>query len=102
MAIWKLKPVDPGDHNWRGSKHVGLVYVRARNEEAARLFAMNTFGKSVELLRVEEIPLQPWNLSRFVTCEHVADSSFEEEGPDAILGPEEALARMHPSLTDNG
>ena len=102
MTIWKLKPVDPGDHNWRASKYAGTVFVRARDKDTARFLAMKAFGKFVELTPDKKIPLQTWNLDRFATCEHVADSGFEEDGPDEVLGPDEALAKAHPSQTDNG
>lgn len=93
MAIWKLKPVDPREHHWRASTYVGPVVVRARDEAEARHLAASAFGISPKLDPDLEIPLLPWYIDRIVTCEHVAESDFDEEGPDTILGPEEALAR---------
>ena len=96
MAIWKLEPVDPGEHHWRASTYVGPVIVRARDEAAARHLAVGAFGISARVL------LLPWHYDWLVTCERAAESDFDEEGPDTILGPEEALARAHPSQTDDG
>ena len=97
MAIWKLEPVNPGEHHWRASKYIGPVIVRARDEAKARHLAASAFGISPKLDRDLEIPLLPWYVDRIVTCEHVAESGFEEDGPDTILGPEDALARARPS-----
>ena len=102
MAIWKLEPVEPGDHNWRASQYVGTVFVRARNKDAARLLAMNAFGISPELQPDLEMPRLPWYHEQIVTCERVVDSDYNEEGPDEILGPEDALAKARPVRRDNG
>ena len=104
MTVWKLEPVNPDEHqhDWQASRYVGTVFVRARDEEAARVLALNAFGFSLEVPRDKKIPLQPWNRGQLVTCEHVTESGFEEDGPDEILGPDEALAKAHPSRTGNG
>ena len=97
MAIWKLEPVDPDEHHWRASTYVGPVFVRAKNRAEAQNLAAHTFGITPELQPNGDMPLIPWNYDRIVTCKRFAESGFEEDGPDTILGPEEALAKARPS-----
>ena len=96
MSIWKLKPVNPDEHHWRASTYVGPVIVRAPDEATARFFAAKAFGIAAELLPGLEVSLLPWVHSRLVTCVRLDNSDFDEEGPEAILGPEKALSRAHP------
>lgn len=97
MAIWKLKPVDPSEHHWRASTYCGPLFAEAPDEAGARNLAARAFGIAAEKLPGAEVPLLPWHYDWLVTCEHAVESDFDEEGPDSILGPEEALARAHPS-----
>ncbi len=95
MRIWKLEPVNTSEDHWRASTHVGPVIVRAPNETKARSLADDAFGIIPQYLGGAD-PLPPWNYSSIVTCVQLEDSGFDEEGPDEILGPEEALSRAHP------
>ncbi len=88
MPIWKLEPVDPTLDHWRRSTWVATVFVRANSELVAREVAQSAFGA--------EVPSMPWVHEWIFTCERVEDSEYDEEGPDDILGPEEALVRVHP------
>ncbi len=101
MAIWKLEPVEPREHHWRGSEYVGPVIVRAQDEAGARLVAADALGRTPELVLGLEAR-EPWSHDSLATCERLEESDFDEEGPDTILGPDEALARAHPSQTDKG
>ena len=44
----------------------------------------------------------PWLYDWLATCELAKQSGFDEEGPDTILGPEEAMAKAHPLQTGDG
>ncbi len=99
MGIWKLEPVNPDGHHWRASTYIGSLIVRAPDEATARFFAAKAFGIAAELLPGLEVSLLPWVHSRLVTCVRLEKSDFDEEGPDAVLGPEEALSRTLPSYS---
>ena len=72
------------------------MIVRAQNEGKARFLAADALGEIPEpVLGLEA--REPWTDGKIVTCERFAESGFEEDGPDTILGPEEALAKAHPS-----
>ncbi len=101
MAIWKLEPIDPNDDHWRASAYCGPVFARAPDEAGARHLAVGAFGIAAGGLAGAKAPRLPWLYAWLVTCERLEESDFDEEGPDAILGPEEALARVHPSLIEN-
>ncbi len=96
MPIWKLEPVNPDEHHWRASTYVGPVIVRAPDEATAGSVAANAFGIAAEKPPGAEVPLLPWVHSWLVTCVRLENSDFDEEGPEAILGPEKALSRAHP------
>ena len=97
MPIWKLEPADPTADHWRGSKWRASVFIRAKDELAARSMAQNAFGIAPRLVPGAETPLLPWVHDWISTCEQVEDSEYDGKGPDDILGPEEALKRTHPS-----
>jgi len=98
MPIWKLEPVEPLEgYHWR-SAYVGPVFVRASDEIVARGTAQDAFGVAGTKPPGGEVPLMPWSLGRFSTCSLVKDSEYEEDGPEAVLGPPEALERVHPNL----
>ena len=96
MAIWKLEPVNPNEHHWQESTYAGHVIVRARDEADARVLAADAFGIVSEMVLGVEAMI-PWNYDWLVTCERTGESDFDEEGPDTILGPEDALAKARPS-----
>jgi hypothetical protein len=96
MPIWKLEPVNPDEHHWRASTYVGPVIVRAPDEDTAGSVAANAFGIAAEKPPGAEVPLLPWIHSWLVTCVRLDNSDFDEEGPEAILGPDKALSRAHP------
>ena len=95
MPIWKLEPVNPEEHHWRASKYDGHVFIRAPNVLMARDIATSAFGIFPEHFGESEIPLNPWFHFVTVTCTRVETSDFDEEGPDIILGPPEALSRAY-------
>ncbi len=97
MPIWRLEPVNRDDHHWRASTYVGPVIVRAPDEVRAGGVAADAFDIAAEKLPGAELPLLPWVHSRLVTCVRLEKSDYDEEGPDTILGPEEALSRARPS-----
>ncbi len=94
MPIWKLEPITPKDHHWVASNYDGHVFIRAPDESSAQHIATSAFGIAAQHFGGSEIPLQPWIHS--VTCDRVETLDFDEEGPDTILGPPEALSRAHP------
>ena len=98
MPIWRLEPINPADSHWQASTYAGPLYLRAADEDKARELAASLFrigaGKSPEA----EVPRTPWNFSWLATCERIKVSEFEEDGPNTILGPEEALSKAHPPL----
>ena len=96
MPIWKLEPVDPDEHHWRASRYKGWVIVRAPDEVKARSLANRAFDGFVQVTPGAETPLMPWMQDRITTCARVDESEYDEEGEEAILAPQEALARMLP------
>ncbi len=96
MPIWKLEPVNPEEHHWRASKYNGHVFIRAPNVLRARDIACSAFGIIAQHFGGSETPLQPWVHFVTVTCTRVEISVFDEEGPDTILGPPEALSKADP------
>ena len=96
MPIWKLEPVDPNEDHWRASTYIGPVIVRAADDARAGSVAAEAFGFAAEKLPEAEVPLLPWNYSWLVTCVRLDNSGFDEEGPEAILGPEKALSKAPP------
>ena len=96
MPIWKIEPVNPDEPHWRASTYVGPVIVRAADKVRARGVAAEAFGIAAEKPPGAEVPLVPWDYSWLVTCVRLENSDFDEEGPEAILGPEKALSRAHP------
>ena len=94
MPIWKLEPVTPlEDYHWQGSRYAGVVIVRADDEISARGVAHIAFGIVPVKLPAAEVPLIPWSSARLSTCDLFEDSEYEDEGPEGVLGPDEALAR---------
>ena len=96
MPIWKLEPVNPEEHHWRASKYDGHVFIRAPGELRARDIASSAFGITPQHSGESETPLLPWIHFVTVTCTDVETSDFDEEGPDEVVGPPEALSRKHP------
>ena len=96
MPIWKLEPDDLTADHWRCSKWVGTLFIRAKDELTARKMADSAFAITPELVPGTETPLIPWDYEWVSTCEQVGDSEYDEDGPDDILGPEEAIKRAHP------
>ncbi len=98
MPIWRLEPINPDDHHWRASTYVGPLSVRAADGDKARALAASQFRIGTEKPPGAEVPRTPWLYSWLATCTRIEASEFEEDGPDTILGPEEALSRAPPSL----
>ena len=96
MPIWRLEPINPGDHHWRASTYAGPLSVRAADEDEARALAASRFGIAAEKLPGGEVSRPPWLYSWLATCKRMEASEFEEDGPDTVLGPEEALSKVVP------
>ena len=78
------------DH-WRRSTWGGTVFIRAKDELAAREMAQNAYGFAAGgfagLPPGAETPLLPWVHDLISTCEQVEDSEYDTDGPDEILSP---------------
>ena len=94
MPIWRLEPINPDDHHWRASTYTGPLSVRAAEEDKARKLAASQFRIDAEKHLGAEVPRTPWLYSWLVNCTQIETSEFEEDGPETILGPEEALSRV--------
>lgn len=89
MPIWKLEPVDPTADHWRCSTWFGTVFIRAKDELAAREMVQNAYGVAPAVTPPgAETPLLPWIHDLISTCEQVEDSAYDTDGPDEILSPE--------------
>jgi hypothetical protein len=98
MPIWRLEPINPENYHWQASTYAGPLSVRAADEDKARELAASRFRIDAEKLPGADVPRTPWIYSWLAICEQIKVSEFEEDGPDTILGPEEALSRVHPPL----
>ena len=96
MPIWKLEPVNPKEHHWQASKYDGHVFIRAPDVMGARVIASSAFSIPAQHFDGSELPLDPWTHSVVTTCTRVETTDFDEDGPDIILGPPEALSRARP------
>ena len=96
MPIWKLEPVDPMADHWRRSTWGATVFIRAKDELAAREMAQNAYGVAAggfagtlpAVTPGAETPLLPWVHDLISTCEQVEDSEYDTDGPDEILSAE--------------
>jgi len=88
MPIWKLEPVDPMADHWRRSTWAATVFIRAKDELAAREMVQNAYGVAPAVTPGAETPLLPWIHDLISTCEQVEDSAYDTDGPDEILSPE--------------
>ena len=98
MPIWRLEPINPDDHHWQASTYAGPLTVRAVDEDKARELAVSQFSIAAEKPPGAEVLRTPWHYSWLSTCARLEASEFEEDGPDTILGPEEALSKALQSL----
>ena len=87
MAIWRLEPIDLGNHNWRASSHKGDVIIRADGEQRARDLATFVFGQAAKKQGIQETPVVPWDYEQHVSCTELEESHFDADGPDSILDP---------------
>ena len=98
MPIWRLEPINPDDHHWQASTYAGPLTVRAADEDKAREVASSQLRISAEKPPGAEVPRTPWLYLWLSTCKRIEASELEEDGPDTILEPEEALSQAFPSL----
>jgi hypothetical protein len=98
MPIWRLEPINPDDHHWQASPYAGPLIVRAADEDKARELAASQFRIGAEKPPGTEVPRTPWLYSWLATYTRIEASEFEEDGPETILDPEEALSRAPPPL----
>ncbi len=87
MPIWKLEPINPDDDHWSASLYNGPLLVRADDEDIARELATSDYRVGSEK--------SPWLYAWLTNITRIEDSEYDEDGPDTILGPEEALAKAH-------
>ncbi len=85
MPIWKLEPINPDDDHWGASTYNGPLFVRAADEDIARELATSEYRIGAEK--------SPWLYAWLTNITRIEDSDYDEDGPDAILGPQEALAK---------
>ena len=89
-SIWRLSPVDPDSLNWKASIYCGQLIIRAPSERRARQIASLALVIAVRRIPGQQTISNPWNrLVGEATCERLLDSGYEDEGPDAILSPEQ-------------
>ena len=98
MPIWKLDPINIDDEHWTASRYVGSLFVRAADDDGARELAAMAYRIGEGKLPSDTVPKMPWLYAWLANCTRVENSDYDEDGPDAILGPEEALSRAHPPL----
>ncbi len=96
MPIWKLEPINPDDEHWTASRYVGSLFVRAADDDGARELACRIDEGKLSSGMVSKTP---WRYAWLANCTQVEDSEYNEEGADAILGPEKALSRAFPLLS---
>ena len=95
MPIWKLEPIDPDDEHWTASRYVGPLFIRAADDDGARELAAVSYRIGEGKLLSGNVPKTPWLYAWLANCTRVEDAEYDEEGADAILGPDEALSRVH-------
>ena len=91
MPIWKLEPINSDDDHWKASRYVGPLFVRAADDDGARELAAMEYRKSEGNLPSGKVPTTPWRYAWLANCTRVEDTEYDEDGPDAILGPPAAL-----------
>src|SRR4051812_17886608 len=84
-SIWKLTPLKTNDTVWNSTNYRGIVIVRARNEQDARVCAMRRFGIVVPKILKEKTPVCPWLQGEMVACERLKDSSYDRIGDSMVL-----------------
>jgi hypothetical protein len=87
MAIWKLSPLNTAAPDWVASTYRGNAIVRAKNEEEARLCAMQRFAIATKVTLGENTPTCPWTQRELVSCERIVDSKYSDIGEPAVLEP---------------
>jgi transcriptional regulator with XRE-family HTH domain len=87
QRIWRLTPIDPSNENWEASTWRGSVVVRAPTERIARWRAKIAFVIATRRRPGQTILMCPWGFANFVRAEEVQDSSYQIDGPTAILDP---------------
>ena len=98
MPIWKLEPINSDDDHWTACRYVGPLFVRAADDDGARELAALACLIGEGKLSRGKVPKMPWRYAWLANCTQVEDSEYNEEGADAILGPEKALSRAFPLL----
>ncbi len=91
MPIWKLEPINPDDDHWTACRYVGPLFVRAADDDGARELTALQYAKGEEKLSGGNVPKTPWLYAWLATCTRLEDSEYDSDGPDAILGPAEAI-----------
>lgn len=90
QSIWRLSPVDPESLNWKASIYCGELLIRASSERRARQIASLALGIATSRVPGQQTITNPWNrLVGEATGERVDKSEHKNEGPEAILFPEE-------------
>ena len=87
MAIWKLSPLNVSAPDWEASTYRGDVVLRAKNEEEARLCAMQRFAIATKVNLGEKTRTCPWTQHELVSCEEIVDSKYSAIGEATVLEP---------------
>lgn len=89
-SVWRLSPIDSNSLNWKASIYCGKLLIRAPSERRARQIATLALGIAVRRISRQQTISNPWNrLVGEAICERLVNSKYKDEGPDAILFPEE-------------
>lgn len=89
-SIWRLAPINPSSPYWKASTYCGQLVIRAPSERRARQIAGLALSIAVEHVPGGQTISNPWNrIVGEATCERVTESTYEDEGPEAILFPKE-------------
>ena len=97
MPLWKLKPINLANNNWRGSTYKSEVIVRAKDVSKAKDLAAKAYG-TVPLARPGETTIiNPWDNPGLVrTIQVQATDDYAEDGDQEIVYPAEAVSLASP------
>jgi hypothetical protein len=79
MRHWKLRPTNPSDPCWKGSRPRAEIVVSAENESEARTKAMLETLEFTPVVPGKRIDLNnPWQDAGATTCEEVSAETAED------------------------
>jgi hypothetical protein len=81
MRSWKLRPTNPSDPCWKGSRPRAEIVVSAENESEARRKAMLETLEFAPVVPGKKIDLyNPWQDANATTCEEVSAQTAKDQG----------------------